>query len=138
VKLTQLIYVSHLVNQDESTIAKILESSVRRNRQSGITGMLLCAEGNLIQVLEGDEAAVQETFGRIANDPRHGDITCLQTEEVPVRNFPEWCMGYQGLLPADFEKLTRLAPLFRFRPGDAFKGIRAGDALDMLLLFNRR
>jgi hypothetical protein len=138
VKLTQLIYVSHLVNQDESALAAILESAVRRNRQSGITGILLYAEGNLIQVLEGDPIAVQETYGRISIDQRHGDITCLQNEEVAARSFPEWSMGYKGLRPEEIEELHRYAPLFRFRPGDKFEGIAAGDALDMLLLFSKR
>ena len=136
-KLNQLIYVSHLVNEDESMIAAILESAVRRNKQNAITGMLLYAPGEFIQVLEGDEAAVQETYDRIFLDRRHSYVTCLLHEAISERHFPQWSMGYKALRQDHIEKLTWFAPLFRFRPSDAFKGIRPGDALDMLLLFNR-
>ncbi len=136
-KLTQLIYVSHLVNEDESMIAAILESAVRRNKQNGITGMLLYAPGEFIQVLEGDEAAVQETYDRIFLDQRHSYVTCLLHEAASERHFPQWNMGYKALRRHDIEKLTRIGPLFRYRPGEPFEGIGPGDALDMLMLFNK-
>ena len=43
-QLTQLIYVSVLVDRDESVLGPIFESSVRLNLQIGITGMLLYAD----------------------------------------------------------------------------------------------
>ena len=136
-KLTQLIYVSDLVDADESALAAILESAVRHNLQNGITGMLLYAEGSLIQVLEGEEDAVQETYGRICQDPRHGHITCLQQEAVAERHFSQWSMGYRRLRAEDLERLPKLAPHFKFGPGAKSFDVSPGDALDMLLLFSK-
>lgn len=74
--LVQLIYVSSLVSLDmESELGKILESSVRHNLENGITGMLLYSGGNFIQVLEGDQDKVGETYERILADPRHISLT---------------------------------------------------------------
>jgi hypothetical protein len=137
-QLTQLIYVSHLVDDNESTLAAILESAVRNNRQNGITGMLLYADGSLIQVLEGDESAVQTTYDRICQDRRHSQVTCLQVEPVAERHFAHWSMGYKRLRAEDLEKLPKLAPHFRFGTGAKAFNVRPGDALDMLLLFSKR
>ena len=137
-KLVHLIYLSDLVNADESALAAILESSVRHNRQNGITGMLLYAEGSLIQVLEGDELVVQETYDRICQDRRHAHVTCLQREALSHRHFAQWSMGYKRLLPEDLEKFPKLAPHFRYSPGAKLFDVRPGDALDMLLLFSKR
>jgi hypothetical protein len=53
--LIQLIYISQLVGEDETSLGPILSASVRRNTASGITGMLLYANGRFLQVLEGED-----------------------------------------------------------------------------------
>ena len=63
--MIQLIYLSDLAGRDESVLADILASAVRHNTASGITGMLLYAGGNFLQVIEGEEDAVHETYKRI-------------------------------------------------------------------------
>ena len=76
-KEIQLIYLSDLSPGQESALPAIVETSVRRNGEDGITGMLLYAGGNIMQVLEGDEAAVRRTYERIGRDPRHRNIMLL-------------------------------------------------------------
>jgi len=59
--------------------------------------MLLYADKNFIQVLEGPEEAVESVFSSIERDHHHGQVTVLQREAVPHRNFQVWSMGYEVL-----------------------------------------
>lgn len=137
-KLVQLIYVSDLVDHNESVLAAILESAVRHNQQNGITGMLLYAEGSFIQVLEGDEPAVLETFARVSLDLRHRNVTQLMLEPVAERQFANWSMGYKRLRTQDVQNFPQYAPYFRYGFGAKAFEAAPGDALDMLKLFSQR
>jgi hypothetical protein len=136
-KLVQLVYVSDLAGQNESLLAAILESAMRHNQQNGITGMLLYADGGIIQVLEGDEPAVLETYARVRLDPRHGNVTRLMLEPVSERHFPRWSMGYKRLRAEDLQKLPKYAPFFRYGFGAQAFDAAPGDALDMLKQFSQ-
>jgi hypothetical protein len=135
--LIHLIYVSDLVERRESELGAILASAVRHNAEDGITGMLLYAEGNFLQVLEGDRAQVLATYARICKDPRHANVIHLVEEQVSHRHFANWSMGYKQLRAQDVEKFPRHAPYFRlgFKAQD-FQ-VAPGAALDMLQFFSK-
>jgi galactose-1-phosphate uridylyltransferase len=135
--LTQLIYVSSLVDQDESQLANILESAVRHNREDEITGMLLYAGGNFLQVLEGQHEQVRKTYERICLDPRHSTIIVLSEEEVLERHFSSWSMGYRQLGSEDVAKFPQYAPYFQFGFHASQFDAKPGVALDMLELFSQ-
>jgi adenylate cyclase len=64
-----------------------------RNREKGITGVLLCLNERFFQVLEGDEGEVDALYGIIQGDPRHTSIVCLTMESaIAERFFPDWSM----------------------------------------------
>lgn len=134
--LNQLIYVSSATRKlDESDIGKILESAVRNNTANAVTGMLLYASGNFLQVLEGHEAAVDETFSRISQDGRHRDIIEISREAVPSRDFAAWAMGFRGVSANDAKALPGYAPFFEQGFNAATIGTKPGLALDMLKSF---
>ncbi|OWF66585.1 hypothetical protein B6A14_00970 [Polynucleobacter hirudinilacicola] len=135
--ITQLIYVSDLVNRDETQLAAILESAVRHNRENDISGMLLYSGGNFLQVLEGTKEQVRETYQRICRDLRHTNILILTQEEINERHFSDWSMGYRQLSEADVAQFPKYAPYFQFgfKPKD-FKA-KPGAALEMLKLFSK-
>ncbi len=137
-KLMQLIYVSDLVDHNESVLAAILESAVHHNQQNGITGMLLYAEGSFIQVLEGDAPAVLETYGRVCQDRRHSNVTQLVLQSVAERQFSKWSMGYKRLRAQDVQSFPQYAPHFRYGFGAKSFDAAPGDALDMLKLFSQQ
>lgn len=61
--LVRLIYVSSAVEElPDQVLDDILKSAVQHNKPQNITGMLLYCGGNFMQVLEGEEAAVKETY----------------------------------------------------------------------------
>lgn len=75
----------------------ILEVSQRNNAENGLTGILLFAEGNFIQALEGPKEALDATYARIVADPRHRQIIDLFRAPLSARNFPDWSMGCHKL-----------------------------------------
>ncbi len=77
--------------------SQILESSIRHNKENDITGMLLYAGGNFLQVLEGESDCITETFQRISIDPRHHNIIEIINNPIPEREFSQWSMGFHQL-----------------------------------------
>ena len=92
----QLIYHSRFLPVGagpSSTIRSILRASETNNFLDGITGFLIFDKVHFVQVLEGDQAAVLETYERIGDDPRHAYLTVLDTRWVETRAFEGWAMG---------------------------------------------
>ena len=75
----------------------ILAKSRANNLRDQITGALLFNAGCFAQVLEGPLARIEETFERIQQDERHGEVSLLALEPVAARSFPNWAMGFVGL-----------------------------------------
>jgi hypothetical protein len=77
-------------------IDSILATARRRNAEVSVTGAMLFNEDWFVQLLEGDETAVREIFGRIAVDPRHEEVEILFRSFTENRRFPEWSMAFVG------------------------------------------
>lgn len=93
-KLYRLVYFSSSPKPlSADALRDILQKARQSNEKTGITGMLLYKDGNFIQLLEGDEASVRETFKRIEADPRHRNIVVVFEEAVDQRIFSGWSMG---------------------------------------------
>lgn len=102
----QLVYVSSAIDVfSDAQLLDLLDVSRRNNLAGGITGMLLYKDGNFMQLLEGDEAAVRDTFGRIRNDPRHRDIITLLQAPAAQRDFADWTMGFRNLATIDADRV---------------------------------
>ena len=94
----ELGYVSTAVGAiGREDLAGILVRARALNQRNGVTGLLLFYGGHFLQVLEGSEEAVRETFGRIRKDPRHHQVTVLFQEPVEHALYPDWTMGFQML-----------------------------------------
>jgi hypothetical protein len=123
--MRHLLYVSSSVGHiSDEEIAAVLHRARANNLRSGVTGMLLYCDGNFLQLLEGEDAAVEATFDRIRRNRRHTDVTVLLDEKVRERSFAEWSMGFEKLnkwsdpdAEAAFE-ISRMAIDRRIAPGD--------------------
>jgi len=137
--LRQLIYVStatHECRPDD--LEAILESSVRHNKEVGITGLLLYKSGTFMQLIEGDDAAIEETLRRLHADRRHYGIIILYDDPASDRIFPGWSMGFSLL---DAKKLLTHPEYIPILSGgfDAKKlGATPGFALKLLEDFAER
>ena len=146
--LYQVVYIS-MVSGDEPTRAglqALLATSVRRNREQGITGMLLYAHGGYMQLLEGEERAVKALFERIRRDERHRRVTVLVQGPVGERTFADWAMAYRCLEDeapgADTEDGAEglppeLAPLFQRGFDESRLRARPSVALELLRYYSR-
>ena len=136
--LIQLIYVSNAQHEVAAgELERILEASARNNAAHSITGMLLYANGSFLQILEGEAAAVDETFERVSQDPRHTNIFLLEREAIGERSFARWSMGFKRLDAADIAAHPAYAAFFEHGFNAADFGGRPGLAVEMLNDFAR-
>jgi hypothetical protein len=134
--LIQLIYVSTAEHElDESEIKKILDSSVRHNTPQEVTGLLLYSEGSFMQVLEGEEAAIDETMSRIEKDPLHHSLIVMTRSKIAYREFGTWTMGFRGVIAPDAATWPAYAPFFEYGFNAELIGAKPGLALDILRHF---
>lgn len=92
--LRQLIYASRPFGFEDGPLRQILNSARMHNKRNGITGSLICRSDLYLQLLEGPEREVEETFTRISNDDRHIDIERLVTKPTTDRLFENWAMRH--------------------------------------------
>lgn len=96
-QIYQLLYASSAAKKfDDEELSALLAGARRRNTEAGLTGILLYNDGNFIQLLEGDEAEVTATWGRIFNDPRHKGQLILFKGFVEQRLCMDWEMGFRN------------------------------------------
>lgn len=133
--LRQLIYVSTLADHAQTELPRILESAVRNNQSKGLTGMLLYAEGNIMQVLEGEKDTLHEIFQRIERDSRHHGIFILIDTEIDSRDFDSWSMGYHALTASELKEYPMAEQFFRFKESEIERRALPGTALTVLKTF---
>ena len=96
--MKRVIYSSRAVfdfNQDE--LVELLRISRANNSDVEVSGMLLYCAQSFLQMLEGQDEAVDATFARIESDDRHSDVRLLMNVQVSERAFPDWSMGFEQL-----------------------------------------
>ncbi|MBI1197599.1 MAG: hypothetical protein GC203_07040 [Phenylobacterium sp.] len=117
--LHRLIYASRqrIAPGDlDNALGEIIRASIARNREVGLTGLLLVHDGWFVQALEGAAEAVMTTYRRILDDPRHDDLKLLSAGPADAREFGDWNMCARRLSAADDAILDALAQREAFRP----------------------
>ncbi len=95
----QLIYRSKAQpNVKQEQITQIIDEAIAFNGQVGITGCLVYDRGYFLQLLEGEEDAVDQLYKKIKKDTRHSEAEILSTGYTKNRIFESWKMGYVELL----------------------------------------
>lgn len=90
-----VVYISLEARRlERGEILDILRLSRVNNTVRGITGVLLYHDGLFLQVLEGEDAALECLLTVLRHDRRHKDIRILLDEAIGQRHFPNWSMGW--------------------------------------------
>jgi hypothetical protein len=93
--MKSILYVSvadpALVSDD---IYQLVGNAQQRNAADNVSGIMLYNGLNFLQLIEGDEATIDNCFARINADPRHSGVITLRDETCTVREFPKWAMRY--------------------------------------------
>jgi hypothetical protein len=100
-KLYKLVYCSRNRIQGSEADVKaelqtILASARKNNPAIGVTGALIYNGANFAQVLEGPLKSVERIFEIIQRDPRHSEVTVVQSGPALARDFSDWSMAFVG------------------------------------------
>lgn len=96
--MKRMIYCSQAaIDFSPDELVALLELARLKNTETGLTGMLLYCSQSFLQMLEGDPAALESTYGRIMADSRHAKMRLLMNVDIDTRLFPDWTMGFEHL-----------------------------------------
>ncbi len=93
--MDQLIYISTAKDDLEfEDIQALLTTSITKNLEKNITGMMTYDKSYFIQCIEGEREDIKELYKKIEQDSRHYNIKLLGREEISERAFETWNLGY--------------------------------------------
>ena len=96
--LDSLVYVSsatRLLSLEE--IGYLLNRARERNKEYGITGVLLYIGGNFMQYIEGPKDNLDIIYKIIQEDDKHTGLFLVSQEAIEKRQFGDWAMAYQTI-----------------------------------------
>lgn len=139
-ELSYLVYTSIATKlMNEPDLFNLFDQSRRNNIAEGLTGVLLYMEGKFItktegrflQVLEGNNAAIQYRYDKICLDERNKSVLMLSRGSCTERFFADWSMGFFSV---NTEQHDSLAGFFNLHNGlPAFRDIKDGNGVERLL-----
>lgn len=89
-------------NLSKEDVADFFKQVNEFNNSHDITGVLLYAETNFFQLIEGDENEIKSLFSRIENDSRHSNIIKFVDKSIEGPAFD----GYISRFVTDASKLN--------------------------------
>lgn len=117
VRLSHFIYTSVATRPlATEALVDLLQRAREHNESVGLTGMLLHADGNFFQVLEGDVQAIEALYARIERDPRHMHVTRIIREPIARRTFDAWTMGFCDVSQEELSGIVGVNDFFREAP----------------------
>ncbi len=109
VQMYRLIYKSR-ANQDIGWdfINTLIGKCESKNKQVGITGVLLASKTHFLQVLEGDFDEINRLYLQIARDTRHDEVQLISFGSVESRLFGGWAMHAIGIFDFNQDLVDQL------------------------------
>ena len=107
--MIQISYISAATDaMSAQGLLALLQQSRDNNADRGITGMLLYGNGTFLQVLEGDERAVDTLIAEIKKDPRHTNLKMLHRRTIERRQYSDWSMGFKRVSNKELQNVEGL------------------------------
>lgn len=96
----RIIYISEIDTQnfDSQTLIDIMKVAKKNNATNHITGVLIFDYSHFLQVLEGSNEAVSQTFVKIVKDLRHKNLRLVVAHNSEHRCFENWDMECKELV----------------------------------------
>lgn len=93
--MLRLIYVSRAFEGIQaSDMEAILASAQKKNKENGITGMLVFNRSFFLQVIEGPRPVINDLLKSLISDTRHFHLVVISCEEIDERKWENWSMDY--------------------------------------------
>ncbi|MFD6107766.1 BLUF domain-containing protein [Nocardia salmonicida] len=94
----------------DEEISVLLDRARELNAANDVTGLLVYVrfDGDraaFVQVLEGEENAVEQTYARIQRDELHTDLLVLARAAIQQRRFSQWSMKFVRMEQADLQQV---------------------------------
>lgn len=101
-KQRTIIYKSEAVpNFSMEAIEEMLFKAKRFNSENRITGFILFANRQFVQLIEGEEKTINQLYKKIQEDIRHQNVAILLNKENDRRIFPDWFMSFYNFSNLD-------------------------------------
>lgn len=115
-----LVYTS-VANQkmSDENLKDLLKVIRDKNKRSNVTGMLLYLDPFFLQVLEGEETTLNNTFNSIKEDSRHYKVSLIYKKPIFERVFSNWTMGFNRLNDKELESAEGFSDFWQ-RPTSEF------------------
>ena len=81
----------------DTELVELLENARLKNKQLGITGMLIYYNREIMQILEGEEGVVKALYKTISEDVRHTSANVFYQGNIEERAFSGWSMALKVL-----------------------------------------
>lgn len=116
-----LVYTS-VANQkmSDDNLKDLLKKSRLKNERKNISGILLYLDPFFIQILEGEEAIVNERFKIIKQDSRHHKVKLIYKKPIEQRSFPNWTMGFNKISDENVEVVEGFSDFWQRPISDFF------------------
>jgi len=96
--LSSLVYVSSAVRPlSLEEIGYLLQRARERNKEYGITGVLLYIGDNFMQYIEGHKDNLDIIYKIIQEDDQHTGLVLVSREAIQDREFGDWAMAYKTI-----------------------------------------
>jgi len=126
-----IVYISSAVREfTDVELRGLLKQSQEKNARLEITGILLYKGGDVMQLLEGPDEAVEKLALTIYADPRHHGIIQLLDRQIAKREFADWSMDFRNL---SISKVKQLGDFMMERPIEVAVGADPLSPMDRLL-----
>ena len=93
--MKRIIYISRAAPSLRAhDIARILLASRRNHQANGMSGFRVYRSGHFLQVLEGLDQLVDQTYAAILKDTRHTNCDLISDDVIYGPDFGNWLMAF--------------------------------------------
>ena len=136
-KLKQLVYVSSYVDEYGLDLPNFMESISLTYKSDDVRMMTLFSKGEIMQLLEGPDIAVQHAFEKLQRDVKQITVTVLIDKQIETRQLTKTCMGYNTSSWLLISNPPATVGLFRLNHSSVYKQIMEGPANVLMVQFAR-
>lgn len=131
--LAYLIYKSiPTTSLTEKDLLEIAEQSKLNNVDNGLTGLLVYGNNEFVQIIEGDEDAIETLYKKLLTDTRHNNIRLVRRDGLERRYFPSWSMGFRSVSNKEMQLIDKAIE------GQSIEPVSGYIALEMMIGFIKR
>lgn len=102
-----IIYLSRATqSMSDEELKTLLIQAREANARQDITGALVYGDGQFMQIIEGEEAALAMLYAKLLQDERHGQVFKFADKPIAQRSFADWSMAFRPVSAAQVAQLA--------------------------------